>query len=157
MNKGILVLFAAVAVGAGAFLTTRHHQMRPPGGAVLLDSMPELAWLRRELRLSDAQFAEASRLHADYRPKCEEMCRRIMDAHAALEAIARRNRSVTPELEHAIRDHARVHAECQQSMLEHIYRTAALMDDKQARRYLETVLPAAMDHRSGTCGAGESH
>ena len=30
---------------------------------MLLDSIPELAWLRVDLKLSDAQFAKASELH----------------------------------------------------------------------------------------------
>ena len=150
MKKGLLILVMAVAAGVLAFYVTRSHPaaVRP---AVLLDSMPELQWLRAELKLSDKQFAEASALHAAYRPKCVEMCRNIAAAHAKLESLSKSGRGMTPELEAAIRDHARVHAECQQRMLEHLYQTANLFDDDQAARYLATMVPHALD--STTSGA----
>jgi hypothetical protein len=81
------------------------------------------------------------------------MCRRIAEAHSRLESLSRTARGMTPELEAAIRDHARVHAECQQRMLEHLYQTAKLFDDQQAARYLETMVHHALDSASGgtTC------
>jgi hypothetical protein len=145
MKRGLLFLVLALAAGLAAFCFTRMHQQAAAGNGVLLDSMPELAWLRTELKLTDAQFAKASELHVAYRPTCAKMCQNIADAHEKLETLARSARGMTPELEAAIRDHARVHAECQQKMLEHLYQTANLLDDKQAARYLETMVPHALD------------
>jgi len=148
MKKGIVILVLALAAGILAYYVTRSHQ-ETAHKEVLLDSIPELAWLRGELKLTDDQFAKASELHAAYRPKCAEMCRNIAEAHAKLEALAMTGRKLTPELLEAIREHARVHAECQQKMLEHLYQTAELLDDKQAERYLATVLPHALDSTTG--------
>lgn len=154
MKKGLLILLLALAAGGAAFWVTRSHQ-QAHRQQVLLDSMPELAWLRGELQLSDAQFAKASALHSAYRPQCVVMCRTIAEARAKMEELARTSRAMTPELAAAIREHARVQAECQQKMLGHLYQTADLFDGPQAARYLEKVLPHALDSTSG--GAVRCH
>ncbi|MCX6866315.1 MAG: hypothetical protein NTV46_08900 [Verrucomicrobia bacterium] len=143
-----MVIILAAAIGIAAYQITRTHQ-QSEHKEVLLDAMPELAWLRGELKLTDAQFAKASALHAAYRPKCAAMCRSIAQAQARLETLARGGRGMSPELAEAIREHARVQAECQQKMLEHLYQTADLLDDRQAAKYLETVLPHALDSSGG--------
>ncbi|MDP3849381.1 MAG: hypothetical protein Q8Q59_02675 [Luteolibacter sp.] len=146
MKKGLLILLLAILAGVSAFWIARsHRQASAADSEVLLDSMPELAWLREDLKLSDDQFAKASEVHAAYRPVCAGMCRRISEAHAKLKTLASADRGMSPELQAAILHHARVHAECQQKMLEHLYQTAGLLDDKQAARYLETMIPHALD------------
>ncbi len=151
MKRGLWILLVALIIGIGAYYVTRSQQQSPDDGA-LLDSMPELGWLRDELKLNDAQFSKAGELHVAYRPQCVEMCRRISEAHAKVEAIARSSRGINPELELAIREHARVHAECQEKMLAHLYQTAELMDEDQAARYLEMVLPSALGSTGGHTG-----
>ena len=154
MKKGLLIVLLALTVGVAAFFITRSYTQTGRSG-VLLDSMPELAWLRRDLDLDDAEFAAASELHAAYRPVCVEMCAHISEAHAKLERLAKSSHGMNPELAEAIREHARVHAECQQRMIEHLYRTAALFDEKQADEYLRMMIPAALDSVAGD--APETH
>ncbi len=144
MKKGSLILAIALLAGVIAFCVVRSQKMARTGGN-LLDSMPELTWVRTDLKLTDTQFAKVSELHAAYRPKCMEMCRRISEAHQKMEAVSRMDRKLTPELEAAIRQHAGIHAECQQAMLKHLYETAAVLDANQASRYLETMVPYALD------------
>lgn len=151
MKRGLWILLIALVIGICAYQVTRSHR-QAADDVTLLDSMPELAWLRDELKLNDAQFAKAGELHVAYRPQCVEMCRRISDAHAKVEVIARSSRGITPELELAIREHARVRAECQEKMLAHLYQTAELMDGDQAARYLEMVLPSALGSAGGHTG-----
>lgn len=148
MKRGLLILLLALAAGLGAFWVTRSHQ---PAARqeVLLDAMPELAWLRRELKLSDEQFAKASALHTAYRPQCAAMCRSIADAQSTMESLARTARGMTPELAAAVTEHARVQAECQQKMLAHLYQTAGLLDERQAARYLDMMLPQALNSSGG--------
>lgn len=156
MKKGLLIFVLALVTGIAAFYVTRVHCHSERKG-VLLDSMPELAWLRLELKLSDDQFSKATKLHVAYRPTCEMMCRNIAEAHTKLETLARSGHCMSPELTEAIRDHARVHAECQQKMLEHLYQTAALFDDKQAARYLETMVPQALDSTAEAAETNHRH
>lgn len=141
------VVFAVLlALGAGllSFFLTRSHKLAARE-EVLLDSMSELSWIKTELGATDAQLAKVKEMHLAYRPKCEELCHRISTAHAKVEKLSRASRGITSELDAAIREHARTHAECQTAMLEHIYRTAALLDAQQATRYIETVLPIALE------------
>lgn len=148
MNKRLLVLAAALMAGILAFLASRsqHSAATDP---VLLDSLPELAWLRSDLKLTDEQFAKVVQLHRDYRPVCEEMCRRIIESEAAVARLASGQDGMTDELARAIEIHGSVFAACKRSMLEHLYRTAGLMDERQARRYLEVTLPLALDSARG--------
>jgi hypothetical protein len=148
MKRGFLMLALALAAGILAFGLMRTCKMAERQG-VHLDAMPELAWVRTELKLTDVQFAKVSELHAAYRPTCVEMCRRIADARGKVEAQAKAGRSVTTELDAAIREHAKAHAQCQQSMLRHMYETAAVLEPDQATRYLETMVPLALDFSHG--------
>lgn len=148
MKKPLLILIVALIAGFAAFAITRRHCSAAKGDT-LLDQLPELAWLRTELALSDAQFAKVAELHASYRPVCEEMCGRIGKSHARLEAIALKSRTTGDELQQAIADYERVRGECKMKMLEHLYQTAALMSKEQAERYLETMLPPALGAAGG--------
>jgi hypothetical protein len=154
MKKGMLLLVVALVAGMAAFCFMRWQK----GGAhshhtgVALDSMPELAWLRTELQLSEAQFAKVKELHAAYRPKCMEMCRRISEAHEKIEVLAAANRVITPEYQAALKEHADIHVECQAAMLKHLYETAGTLREDQAKRYLEAMLPFALDFSHSESG-----
>ena len=142
---GTIVVVLAVICGACAFWATRSH-MTEKGHDVMLDDLPELEWVKREFQLNDEQFAKVRELHIGYRPKCEEMCRRISEARDKLKATVQTHDTMSPVLGKAISDHARVKGECQRSMLMHLYETAAVLDDEQGRRYLEAMIPYTMDH-----------
>jgi hypothetical protein len=145
MKRILIVLAIALAVGCCAYAWMKLHKEAERQSSSLLEAMPELAYLREELDLSDSQFKKVSDLHAAYRPKCREMCERIAKAHVRLDDASRGMTEVTPQLKEAIEDHARIHAECQEEMLAHLYETARVLDEKQARRYLEVMLPYALD------------
>ena len=149
--KAFFILVAILAAGAMAFCLMRNQRM-PSRGDALLDTMPELAWVRSELKLTDEQFKKVARLHVDYRPECVKMCHRISQAHEQIEELAKTGRGMTPELDTALREHAAIHLECQQTMLGHIYRTAALLDERQSAKYLDTVLPYALDFTHSETG-----
>ena len=154
MKRGIVILRIAIIAGGLAFWLTRSEKLADRQD-VMLDSMPELTWVKSELKLSDSQFAKVSDLHAAYRPKCMEMCRRIAEAHVKVEELIRENPAVTPELEKAIQEHAAIHAECQQAMLHHIFQTSGVMDREQSARYLKEVVPFALNFRNSE--PGEMH
>lgn len=154
MKRGLFLLIAAVLAGVVAFYAMRMHkgEAHHHGSGVALDTMPELEWLKSELHLTDEQFARVRELHVAYRPKCVEMCRRIAQAHGRIEALAAANREITPEYRAALKEHADIHVECQEEMLQHLYGTAATLTEDQARRYLEAMLPFAMDFTHSESG-----
>ncbi len=145
MKKGLLVLVLSVVAGCMAFCVMRWWRSADHHGGSIMQAMPELEWLQRDLNLNDGQLVQVRDLHAAYRPQCEAMCRRIAEAHVDMDRIAKSTRSLTPEFTAALKAHADVHLECQESMLRHLYRTAAVLDEKQASRYLETMLPFALE------------
>ncbi len=144
MKKGALILLIAILSGACAFMLVRTSISHAKSGS-LLDTMPELSWVKSEFELSDDQFEKVQQLHEAYRPECVAMCERIWKAHERLDKAARGGKELTPELSAAINDHAQVHAECQQKMMHHLYQTAAVMNEDQAKRYLDEMLPYALD------------
>ena len=155
MNRGLRVLIIAVLAGAGAYYATRwqhtatEHQ---PSSGIALDFLPGLDWLRTDLQLNSEQLAKVRELHLAYRPKCAEMCRRIAAAHEKLETLAAANRQITPEYRVALQEHSSIHLECQEAMLQHLYETAATLSETQAARYLNTMLPFALDFTHSESG-----
>ena len=63
-----MLLLGAAIVGVSSLVARRFcaQQLVPPGD--------DLAWFRREFRLSDAELQRIRQLHEGYLPTCREMC-----------------------------------------------------------------------------------
>jgi hypothetical protein len=134
----VAILFAAVAAGFGAFWLCTFFGTRDLR-SVSSNRDAELVWLRREFHLTDAQFQRIQALQTAYAGKCDLMCQQIMNANAALDAAISRNRRVTPEIQQAMGEVARVQQECHQSMLAHIYAVSEQMNPNSAEQYLQIM------------------
>jgi hypothetical protein len=134
----VSILFAAMAAGFGAFWLCTFFGTADLR-SVSADRDTGLVWLRRDFHLTDAQFLRIQALQAAYAAKCDLMCQQIMNANAALDAAISRNRRVTPEIQQAMAEVARVQQECQQSMLAHIYEVSEQMNPNSAERYLQIM------------------
>jgi hypothetical protein len=134
----VAILFAAVAAGFGAFWLCTFFGTRDLR-SVSSNRDAELVWLRREFHLNDAQFQRIQALQTAYAGKCDLMCQRIMNANAVLDAAISRNRQVTPEIQQAMGEVARVQQECQQSMLAHVYEVSEQMNPNSAEQYLKMM------------------
>jgi hypothetical protein len=135
----VAILVATIAAGFAAFWLCTFFGTADLR-SVSSDRDAELVWLRREFHLTDAQFQRIQALHATYVGKCDLTCQRIMNANAALDAAISRNRRVTPEIQQAMGEVARVQQECQQSMLAHnIYEISEQMDPGSAEQYLKMM------------------
>jgi hypothetical protein len=141
-NRRILlalgILLGSIALGYGAYLICAFVGTAEVRSAAA-GSDSGLVWLRKEFHLSDAQFQRIKTLHSTYAERCDLMCQRIMDANTALDSAISRNKQVTPEIQQAITEVARVQQECQQAMLEHIYEVSAQMDADEGARYLQMM------------------
>lgn len=145
MKRAPLILAAGLLVTTAAYVTAYFAATASRLG-VEQAGQPELAWLRQEFRLSDEQYAKVVALHAAYKPVCKEMCRRIDEQNARLKRLLAASETVTPEIEAALADVARVRAECHATMLRHLYEISRVMPPDQRKRYLEwvhseTILP----------------
>lgn len=138
MRKGVTVLLLGLLLcgaGFGSFyyLGTAHCR------AMMRQPQPELAWLKEEFRLSDAEFAQITQLHEAYLPRCHERCRRIEEVNAQLRELLGRSASVTPEIQALLSQRARMEADCEAEMLQHFLEVSRTMPPEQGRRYLAWV------------------
>jgi hypothetical protein len=154
MRKPSLILLAGLGLALAAYLggyfigTLKQR-------ALLHTETPELAWLKAEFNLSDAEFKRISDLHEAYLPGCAERCQRIDQANSELKGLLAQVDSVTPEVEKKLAAAAALRLECQKAMLNHFLAVSEAMPEAQGKRYLawieqQTFLP---EHRM----AGHHH
>ena len=142
MKRAILILVLGVIVGiigywcADVAWSSRARSLQQSG-------QPELAWLKEEFGLSDTQFKRISELHESYLPQCRSMCDKIDAQNTRLEQILRGAANVTPELDQALAETARLRTECQAVMLRHFFEVSGTMQPEQGRRYLSWVVGKA--------------
>ncbi|MDB6019453.1 MAG: hypothetical protein JWR19_3942 [Pedosphaera sp.] len=130
----ILGLFVALSAYCGFyFLGTA------PDRDLLHSQAPELAWLKMEFNLSDAEMTRISDLHSAYRPQCMEMCRRIDAKNAELKDLLAKSNTLTPDIEKKLTEAAELRLECQKAMLKHFLEVSQTMPPEEGKRYLAWV------------------
>lgn len=137
----VLGLLAAVLAYGTGYLWRLHRAGGDSGSA-----LDELGWLKQEFHLSDAEFARVQSLHAAYLPQCRAMCAQVEAINDRLRSLLNATNRVTPEIETALTEAARVRARCQGMMFDHFYEVSRAMPPEQGRRYLawvqqQTLLP----------------
>jgi Heavy-metal resistance len=143
MRRRIVILVLGVvgaAIAYGCFYLMGTATPR----ALLRSEQPELAWLKHEFNLSDAEFSRISQLHAGYLPQCRERCRRIDQLNGALSNALDTATQLTPEVEKLLGERAQMRAACQAEMLKHFFEISRTMPPEQGKRYLAWV-------RENTC------
>jgi hypothetical protein len=143
MRRGILILVAGLVAGVLAFCCSYRLGTAKPR-ALLRSAQPELAWLKHEFNLSDAEFRRVSELHTGYLPQCKDRCRRIEELNDKLSRLLGKATQMTPELEQALNERAQIRALCQAEMLKHFFAVSHTMPPEQGQRYLVWV-------RANTC------
>jgi hypothetical protein len=127
----IALLMAGVAIAGGSYLLGCRICARQ-----LAASGDDLAWLRREFRLGDAEMQRIRQLHEGYLPKCHENCALIAAKKQELQAALDHAQGMTPEAEQKLAEVAALRAKCQSNMLGHFYEVSQAMPPEQGRRYL---------------------
>lgn len=131
---GLGVAICAVAYfGAYTFGTIRARH-------IASDKAPELAWLKQEFNLGDAEFSRICQLHDAYQPHCAEMCKRIDAKNAEIRALLAGADHVTPDIERKLAEAAQLRADCQKAMLAHFFEVSRSMPPEQGKRYLDWVV-----------------
>ena len=100
---------------------------------------PELAWLKREFNLNDDAFRRVAQQHDAYLPQCQAMCRRIAEQNAKVSGLLATATTLTPEIESALAEAAKLRGECQRNMLRHFFDLSQTMPPEQGRRYLAWI------------------
>jgi hypothetical protein len=135
MKRGLLILLlgllACVATFLGAYQAgiASHREM-------LHAPVPELAWLKKEFHLSDAEFSRIAELHAAYQPQCQQHCQIIEAQNEKLQQLLATNTSGNAGNRNAARRTRRHTAECGTAMLKHFLEVSRAMPPEQGRHYL---------------------
>jgi hypothetical protein len=145
MRRPWLMLCLGLAAAAAAYALAYYSRFalsrtNPTGHPA------ELAWLQREFNLTRGEFERIAQLHQAYLPDCVAMCQRVDAINRRLRGLLAATNQVTPEIQQALADAARVRTDCQARMLGHFYAVSRSMPPEQGKRYLEwmqsqTLLP----------------
>jgi hypothetical protein len=143
MRRGLQIFLLGLAGAALAYLLVYRSGSALPR-ALMDDPQPELAWLKHEFNLGDAEYSRILQLHDGYLPKCRERCLRIEQLNESLSKAMASAPDITPEIETILGERAGIRATCQAEMLKHFYEVSRTMPPEQGRRYLAWV-------RENTC------
>lgn len=138
MRKGALALVIAVLGSALAYCLYFYCATQPVH-AMLMQPDGQMEWLRREFKLSDAQFTKVKQLHEAYRPGCDQMCTRIAEANGEANTLIVNSKTMTPGIEAALKKCATLQSECRQALLAHVYAVGSEMSPPEARRYIDMM------------------
>jgi len=135
MRRSLFILLALLLAGA-AIVGSSYLLARRVCVHELAASGDDLAWLRREFHLSDAEMQRIRQLHEGYLPKCHENCALIAAKKRELQAELDKAHGMTPEARQKLSEVAALRAQCQANMLAHFYEVSQAMPPEQGRRYL---------------------
>jgi Spy/CpxP family protein refolding chaperone len=138
MKRPSLIALAGILVAIAAYCGF-YYAGTADTRKLVASPEPELAWLKSEFHLSDAEFARISQMHEQYLAGCAERCRQIDEKNAELKRLLASTNAVTPQIQAVLADAARLRAECQRQMLEHFYAVSRTMPPEQGQRYLAWV------------------
>ncbi len=138
MRRTWLILLSGVVLALAAFLgsyragTARSHGWERT-------QTPELAWLKEEFHLTNAEFTRIAQMHEAYLAGCAERCRLIDAKNSELRRLLAETNVVTPQIERVLSESAQLRAQCQKQMLQHFYDVGRTMPVEQGNRYLAWV------------------
>jgi hypothetical protein len=135
MNRSLFILIGVLSLGAVIFAGSYFAGQRT---CLMCQAAPtdDLAWLRMEFHLSDAEMARIRELHEGYLPKCAEMCAKIAAKKSELDSVLGDSTNVTAEAQVKMNELAELRAQCQAQMLQHFVTVSQAMPLEQGRRYL---------------------
>jgi hypothetical protein len=142
MKRAALMLFVGLLVGVGAH--SIYFQFHRPAG---LDSLEgQLAWMKEELKLSDAQFARIKELHEASSPRLRALAADVarMQAEFAAFENTRRTSDRVDFIEFAqfVETRRNINRECQESTRQLVLASAGVMTPEQRTHYLGLVATA---------------
>ncbi|NOS69393.1 MAG: periplasmic heavy metal sensor [Verrucomicrobia bacterium] len=127
----VLALAACAALFVGSYVIAQRICAKH-----VTSSADDLAWLRQEFRLSDADMTRVRELHEGYMPKCAKMCKQIAAKKQELESTLAGTTNVTTAAEEKLTELGMLRAQCQAQMLRHFVEVSQAMPPEQGRRYL---------------------
>lgn len=150
MKRTLLALILGLVFGLGAHLAW--YGVRQPAPVNDLES--QLAWMKRDLRLDDAQIARIRTLHEEARPRLLALAGevgRMRREFAAFEETRRNDGHVDyVKFSRNVVQQRRLDHECLDSARQLIAATAATMTVEQRDQYLALLVPAFQGAAAGS-------
>jgi hypothetical protein len=135
MRKAGFILLIGLLLSVAAFAGI-YYFGTASSRAMMSQPQPELAWLKKEFKLSDADYDRIVKLHEAYMPQCAQRCLRIAELNRKLELSLSQASSVSPEIQGLLAERATMRADCEAEMLNHFLRVSRMMPPEQGKRYL---------------------
>ncbi|HZF02259.1 MAG TPA: periplasmic heavy metal sensor [Methylomirabilota bacterium] len=161
MNRPLVILLSALTLCAGIFIGS-YLAARHMGAMCAATSTDDLAWLREEFHLSDAEMARVRQLHEGYMPKCMDMCSKIAAKKQEVADALNGGTNITAEAQKKLTELGELRAKCQAQMLEHFIAVSRAMPPEQGKRYLAEMQRVTLDlhenmEQSMSQAAGKTH
>jgi hypothetical protein len=142
MKRTFLILTLGVAVGVATHCL--YFGLNQPGATDTLDG--QLAWMKSELQLTDAQYARIRELHQASSPRLRAMAAQVAQLQSEFTAFekVRRTSDRVDFLEFArfVENRRHVSRECLDSTRQLVFAAAEVMNPQQRERYMRLVATA---------------
>ena len=142
MKHTLSVLLVGAAVGLGSHLL--YYQFHRPTGLNSLDG--QLAWIRDELHLSNAQYARIKELHEASSPRLRALAAEVARMHEEFAAFERTRRTTDRvdflEFADFVETRRNINRQCLESTRQLVQATADVMNPEQRAHYLGIVSAA---------------
>ncbi len=152
MKKPILILLTVATLAVVTYLACYHFATRET--RQMLGASDDIAWLRSEYSLNDEQARDIAALQTAYEPHCMEMCAKIAHSGERLERLLSQSKTMTTELEAALREASQTQIDCRAATLTQAFAISAHISPEQAARYramvAERVLAGYLPHTTMT-------
>jgi len=141
MNRTFFILLLGLAVGAGAHFA--YYRLHEPN-ADSLDS--QLAWMKTELKLNDAQFARIKELHQSSSPRLHALADQVAQLQNEFSAFEKMRRTSDRvdflEFARFVDARRQINRECLDSTRKLVLATAEVMTPPQRQHYIRLIATA---------------
>jgi Spy/CpxP family protein refolding chaperone len=132
MKKIVMLLVLLAIAGAISFAAARWAVSRKAG-------FDEMRWMQRELKLSDAQGAQLSRISAEFRRELERFCAEHCAARFELGEELVKGEPDRAKIESLTARMANAQTACERATVHHILAVREFLTPAQQKRYGELV------------------
>ena len=141
MNRTLFILLLGLTVGAGAHFA--YYRLHEPN-ADSLDS--QLAWMKTELKLNDAQFARIKELHQSSSPRLHALADQVAQLQNEFSAFEKMRRTSDRvdflEFARFVDARRQINRECLDSTRKLVLATAEVMTPPQRQHYIRLIATA---------------
>jgi hypothetical protein len=146
--KSVNTMLMALLLGITAFLVSRgvqnHQRERDFAQNVSSlenDTTSVLAWMKKELNLTDEEFAKECRIHEEHMVEYHRLCEEMKASRERLTQALQNNNELNSEGQAAIRDYETHFEACERAVIQHVKHVAAAMNPKAGQTYLKLMIP----------------